>query len=334
MANLDFKEIGNILVVAEIIGGRIQPVSLELLKKARQLGDSLGARVNLALVGYGLEGLLEDLLDYDLDRIFQLDHPLLKDFDPQVYSRLLAGLVESREQDLILMPSTSLSRDLSPRLAARLGAGLIADCIDIGLEDGELIYTRPSYGGRALASLGINTRYKIATMRPGLMARLEKTPGRRAEVEKFEPSIDLDSVGTRILEKFPPREERANLKEARIVVAGGKGLARKEGFELLEDLARVLGGELASSRVAVDAGWIDRDYQVGQTGLTVRPDIYIACGISGAIQHQAGMNEAKYIVAINKDPEAAIFSLADYAIVGDLYEIIPSLIESLKAKGL
>lgn len=325
----------NIWILIEQIDGHVHPVSVELIGEGRKLADQIGKDVCVVLAGHQMDDVAEKLLHYPVNTVYYLDHPLLKDYNTDAYALVMAELIKEKKPEIVLVGATSIGRDLGPRVAAKVGAGLTADCtkLDIDPEDGKLLQTRPAFGGNLMATIVCpKSRPQMSTVRPGVMEKAQYSDEILGEVVRITPELDEKDIRTELVEKTDLGRKRVNLIDAKVIVSGGRGLKTPEGFALIEELADALKGEVGSSRAAVDAGWIDHIHQVGQTGTTVHPDLYVACGISGAIQHQAGMHESKYIVAINKDPEAPIFQICDFGIVGDLYEVIPELLKSLEGK--
>ncbi|MEW6547371.1 MAG: FAD-binding protein [Bacillota bacterium] len=317
--------------------GRVAPVVYELLGQARQLAGRLGAAVSAVLVGEGVAPLAGELVARGADQVLVVEDPALSDLREEPVAAALADLVWERKPEIFLFGATALGRSLAPRLAARLGTGLTADCtgLDIDPERRLLVQTRPAFGGNLMAVV-ICPRHRpqMATARPRVFRPLAPDPGRRGEIVSFPVDGSRLLCRTRLLEYAEEVTETVKLEDADIIVAGGRGLGGPESFSLLFELARLLGGAVGASRAAVDAGWIPYYHQVGQTGKTVAPKVYIAVGISGAIQHLAGMSSADVIVAINKNPQAPIFKVANYGIVGDLFEVVPALVGALrKGKG-
>ncbi len=329
-------------VLVEQDEGRIAPVSLELLGKARELADHLTGRVCGLLFGEGVEALAPQVIQYGADLVLLADHPELRLYRTLPYARLAIHLVRQRRPLIFLLGATPVGRDLAPRIASAVSAGLTADCTDLRIGDFErqgrvykdlLLQIRPAFGGNLVATI-VNPEMhpQMATVREGVMRSGRPDPARSGTVERVEPCWNGRDLELRIL-KREVRLPTVDLKQARVIVAGGMGVGSKEGFGLIRDLAEALGGQVAASRAAVDAGFISREHQVGQTGVTVRPRLYIACGISGAVQHRVGMDQSNTIVAINTDPHAPIFQIAHYKIVGDLHTIIPQMIRAYREQG-
>lgn len=328
--NLD--EYRGIWVFAEQRRNKISKVVFQLLGKGRELADTLNVELSAVLLGDKIGKLADELISYGADKVYFAESPRLKNYQTDAYAKVITDLIEKEKPEIVLYGATHIGRDLAPRISRRLGTGLTADCTELSIDEStrELLQTRPAFGGNIMATiLCPNHRPQMATVRPGIMKELPKAK-RNGKVIKVPVRLTERDLKTKIIEIKKEKRKKVNLEEAEIIVAGGRGVGSPEGFKLIEELAKVLGGEVGASRATVDAGWISQEHQVGQTGKTVRPRLYIACGISGAIQHRAGMANSDVIVAINKDKEAPIFKIADYGIVGDLHEIIPKMIEELK----
>ncbi len=329
----DFSDRKGVWVFAEQRSGDLNRVSIELLGKAGQLARDLGQEVAAVLLGHQVAHLVPTLMGFGAEKVYLVEDEVLNDYDTQAYARVLEELATEYKPNILLMGATHLGRDLAPRVSRRVGSGLTADCTQLSIDpdEGILWQTRPAFGGNVMATIANRfSRPQMATVRPGVMDPVP-TPGNKGEVVTHASSFSPVGLGTRILEAVKEDKAHVNLSDAKTIVAGGRGLGDKAGFDLLRQLARVLGAEMAGTRTAVELGWIPVANQVGQTGQTVRPDLYVACGISGAIQHRAGMMDSRFIVAINKDPYAPIFKVADWGIVGDLFEVIPKLIQELEA---
>ena len=321
-------EYEGIMVFAEQRDGNIHPISFELLGKAREIADKKGCEVSSVLLGYQMREKAKELIYYGADKVFLYDHPSLKEFDVINYKQNIVNLIREEKPEIVLIGATPLGRSLAPRIAAALKTGLTADCIDLQLdENGELIQVRPAFTGNIIAHIKTRTRPVMTTVRYKVFKAGERDTNRKGEVVEKEVKI-IEDVGVRILRKEPV--EIVNISDAEIIVSGGRGFKKPEDLKILEELAGLLGGVVGASRPLVDEGWISKDHQVGFSGNIVRPKLYLACGISGSPQHLAGMRDSEVIVAINIDPSAPIFNVADYGIVGDLYEIIPKLIEKLR----
>ena len=330
---MEKRECTGVLIFVQQMDGEVAPVSLELLGKGRELAAALGTEVTAALLGSGIDPLLPLLARYGAERIVVVDDPALETYMTEPYTRAMAAVTERFKPEILLCGATAVGRDLAPRLSARLHTGLTADCtgLEIDPQTRNLMMTRPAFGGNIMATIVCaEHRPQMATVRPGVMRRIEPLEGAQPPVERMRVEGLAEGMNVEILEVVKKVSAKKDIQEARVLVAGGRGMGGPENFAVLEELAEVLGGTVASSRASVDAGWVGKDRQVGQTGKTVRPDLYIACGISGAIQHLAGMEESGIIVAINKDPSAPIFEAADYGVVGDALKIVPMLAESIR----
>ena len=328
------EEYKNIFVFVEQREGKIQNVGLELLGKARELADSLEQEVYGVLLGNNIKSQAQDLISYGADKVLLVEDESLSVYTTEPYTQAISQLINEKKPSIVLIGSTTIGRDLGPRVSARVNTGLTADCtkLEINEEDKELWSTRPAFGGNLMATIVCpNHRPQMSTVRPGVMQKMTKDTNRNGEIRDVNINFNKDKFRVKVLETVK-KNSKVDITEAKILVSGGRGVANKEGFKKLEDLAFVLKGEVASSRAMVDAGVIDHERQVGQTGKTVRPDLYIACGISGAIQHIAGMESSEFIVAINKDEFAPIMQLADLGIVGDINKIVPMLTEKLKTE--
>lgn len=330
--NIDLADYNDVWIIGEQVGGQIHPVTRELMGEGLKIARTLQKKMAVVLPGYGIADDAKSLLCHGADTVYYLEHPLLENFTTDGYVAALAQHITAHKPEIVLIGATAFGRDIAPRLAARLGTGLTADCtaLEVDPEDGKLLMTRPAFGGNLMATIVCpKNRPQMATVRPGVME-----PAAETSVDgvflTVDVALDPKDILVRLIRTHLPQSRSVELAKAQVVVAGGRGLKSAEGFDLLRQLADILGGELGASRAAVDSGWIDAAHQVGQTGATVRPTIYVACGISGAIQHVSGMSESDTIVAINKDPDAPIFDICDYGIVGDLYEVIPALVASLQ----
>ncbi|WP_108831596.1 electron transfer flavoprotein subunit alpha/FixB family protein [Aedoeadaptatus coli] len=323
----------NVFVIAEQRDGELQKVSTELIGKARELADDLGQEVYAILLGENVKAKADVLIHHGADKVIVVDHPLVKEYVTEPYAKSIYTIVERYDPEIVLFGATSIGRDLAPRLAARIHTGLTADCtgLEIDSETRLLRMTRPAFGGNLMATIVCqNFRPQMATVRPGVMTPMENDNDRKGEVIMEDVGLTDADMNVKIIEVAKEEKKKLDITEARILVSGGRGLGGPEGFDLLAELAEAMEGEISSSRASVDAGWIEKARQVGQTGKTVRPDIYFALGISGAIQHLAGMEESGLIIAINKSDAAPIFDVADLGIVGDLHKILPKLIEQYK----
>lgn len=320
-------------VFAEQGEGELQSVGLELLGAGKRLAGTLDEELNAVLFGWDMGKAAQELITYGADKVYLVSDEKLHYYQCGIYTRVLTDLIKEQRPEIVLFGATTLGRSLAPRVAARLGTGLTADCIEleIGEEKRLLHQTCPAFGGNIMATiLCPYHRPQMATVRPKVMKRLSPDSSRKGEIIKVKAKIDNKDAMTRILDIVREETKVADLQEAEIIVSGGRGLGQAENFKLIEELAEVLGGAVGSSRATVDAGWISSCHQVGQTGKTVQPKLYVACGISGAIQHQVGMRSSESIIAINQDPHALIFNVATYGIVGDLFQVIPLLTRKLK----
>lgn len=314
-----------VLVLAEQFEGRFRKMAFEVLSEGKRLADGLGAPLTGVVLGSGVEAMAGELANYGPDRILVGDDPALADYTTDAYTNVLFDIVKEHNPKILLLSASTRGKDLAARLAARLDTGLAMDCITLRVDGDTLIATRPMFGGKVLADVAIQGTPKMAAIRPNVMEVVEVEKG--GGVEKV--PVNVGVAQTKVLEKKMEATAKVDLTEANIIVSGGRGMGGPD-FSLLEGLADVLGGTVGASRSAVDEGWRPHSDQVGQTGKVVSPDLYIACGISGAIQHLAGMGSSKYIVAINKDPEAPIFKKADYGIVEDLFKVVPSITAEVK----
>lgn len=323
----------NVFVIAEQRDGELQKVSTELIGKARELADDLGQEVYAILLGENVKAKADVLIHHGADKVIVVDHPLLKEYVTEPYAKSIYAIVQKYDPEIVLFGATSIGRDLAPRLAARIHTGLTADCTGLAIDEETrlLRMTRPAFGGNLMATIVCqNFRPQMATVRPGVMTPMENDNNRKGEVIMEDVGLTDADMNVKIIEVAKEEKKKLDITEARILVSGGRGLGGPEGFDLLAELAEAMEGEISSSRASVDAGWIEKARQVGQTGKTVRPDIYFALGISGAIQHLAGMEESGLIIAINKSDAAPIFDVADLGIVGDLHKVLPKLIEQYK----
>lgn len=329
---VDLSAYQDVWVFAEQREGRLMPVVRELLGEGKKLAGEIGCRLCAVLCGHEVEGLADELFSYGADQVYIADHQELNTYRTDAYTKVIFEAIEEYKPEIVLLGATHIGRDLGPCLAVKANTGLTADCtkLEIDPEDKKIKQTRPAFGGNLMATIVCPShRPQMSTVRPGVMEKAVCDPAHKGEIIRLTPSFGEGEIRTRVVEIVKSIKEAVSLTDARIIVSGGMGLGSAEGFELLKKLAHRLDGVVAASRAAVDAGWIDHAYQVGQTGTTVKPDIYIACGISGAIQHVAGMQGSEQIVAINSNENAPIFEVADYGIVGDLYQVIPALLEEL-----
>jgi electron transfer flavoprotein alpha subunit len=333
VSTLNIKEYKGVFVFAQQVDNKLAGVSFELLGKGKALAKDLGCDVTAILLGSGVEPLCASLTEHGADRVILVDDPALATYMTEPYAHALSEVLKKHKPEIVLYGATAIGRDLAPRVSARVHTGLTADCtgLDIEPETRHLLMTRPAFGGNIMATIVCaEFRPQMATVRPGVMQRCEPDASAPLKVERFEVKDLASRANVEILDVVKKVSGKMDIQDAKILVSGGRGMGGPENFSILEELAKVLGGAVSSSRAAVDAGWVEKDRQVGQTGKTVRPKLYIACGISGAIQHLAGMEESDLIVAINKDPGAPIFEVADFGLVGDLFKIVPLFTEAVK----
>lgn len=345
---MGLEQYKGVYVFAQQVDNKLSGIAFELLGKARELAKDLEAEVAAVLIGSDVKGLADELAAYGADKVIVVDDPELKEYRTEPYAHALASVINEFKPEILLVGATAIGRDLGPRVSARVATGLTADCTMLEIGDfpinpipgkeqkhNQLLMTRPAFGGNTIATIACpNHRPQMATVRPGVMQAIERIEGAKANVVEFNPGFTPDNKYVEILDIVKSVVDTVDIMDAKILVSGGRGVGSPENFKILEDLAAALGGEVSCSRAVVDSGWKPRDIQVGQTGKTVRPTLYFAIGISGAIQHVAGMEESDIIVAINKDETAPIFEVADYGIVGDLNKIVPKLTEAiLKAKA-
>jgi electron transfer flavoprotein alpha subunit len=328
----EIKEGKEIWVFAEQREGIISRVVFELLAKARELAQKLDVKLSSVLVCEKDESLSKQLISYGSDKVYLIEDKVLKDYRTDLYTKVLSDLIRKEKPQIVLYGATHIGRDLAPRLAQRITTGLTADCTGLDIDEDELlVQTRPAFGGNIMAQIKCpNHKPQMSTVRPGIFRMLEKDDKKKGEVIRVKSDVNKENSIIKILEIIKSKKRKVNLEEAQIIISGGRGLCDKQNFKLIEELASLIGGEVGASRAVVDAGWISKEHQVGQTGKTVRPKVYMACGISGAIQHRAGMQDSDIIIAINKDPDAMIFSVADYGIVADVRQFLPMLVEELK----
>ena len=329
----DLSAYKDVWVFCEQKKGVIQTISFELLGEGKKLAKKLGVKLCAVILGHNIESKIEDLTQRGADKIYVVDHPALKNYLDDPYTEVLTRLVEEYKPEIILCGATTIGRSLVSRVAVKIDAGLTADCTGLDIDEKEklLLQTRPAFGGNIMATIITpNHRPQMATVRHKVMKEAEIHKAHKAEVIRKKYPDDILKSRTTLIDIIEELEETVNLAEADIIVSGGRGLGGPENFSIVKELAKVLGAAVGSSRAAVDAGWIPYSHQVGQTGKTVCPKLYIACGISGQIQHLIGMQSSKVIVAINKDPDAPIFKVATYGIVGDIFEIVPALTKEFK----
>ncbi len=343
---MNLEEYKGVYVFAQQVDNEISSIAFELLGKAKDLAKDLSTDVTAVLIGSDVKGLADQLAEYGADKVIVVDDPELKDYRTEPYAHALSSVINKYKPEIMLVGATAIGRDLGPRVSARVATGLTADCTVLEIGDfplqavpgqeqlhNQLLMTRPAFGGNTIATIACPyNRPQMATVRAGVMQKIEPIKGARAVVEEFNPGFTPDNKYVEILDIVKSVAETVDIMDAKILVSGGRGVGSPENFKILEDLAEVLGGTVSCSRAVVDSGWKPKELQVGQTGKTVRPNVYFAIGISGAIQHVAGMEESDIIVAINKDADAPIFDVADYGVVGDLNKIVPKLTEALKAE--
>ncbi len=330
---MDLKDYKGVWTFAEQHDGELLGVSIELLGEGRKLADALGVELSAVLIGSGMDELAKTLVEHGADNVYVADDPILAQYQNDSYSKVIKEAIDKYKPEIVLVGATHEGRELAPSVAAMLETGLTADCTALAInDDGNLVQTRPAFGGNLMAEiLTAKHRPQMATVRPGVMDKAKKNADNKGNIVKLDADVKPEDIRTKIVEQVREVAGKISLTDADVIVAGGLGLGSADGFKLLQELAdEFTNGTIAASRACVDAGWIDHSYQVGQTGVTVKPQIYFACGISGMIQHVSGMKGSKYIVAINKNPEADIFDIADYGIVGDLYEVVPAIIEEVK----
>ena len=333
-----------VFVFAQQVDNVISNIAYELIGKGKELAKDLGVEVTAVLVGSDVKGLADQLAEYGADKVIVVDDPELKEYRTEPYTHAIASVIKEFKPEIFLIGATAIGRDLGPRVCARIHTGLTADCtkLDIGdfpmnpvpgreTKHNQLLMTRPAFGGNTIATIACpDFRPQMATVRPGVMQKAPKEAGKKAVVTEFNPGFTKNNKYVDILEVVKAVSNTVDIMDAKILVSGGRGVGSPENFKILDDLAEAIGGTVSCSRAVVDAGWKPKDLQVGQTGKTVSPNVYFAIGISGAIQHLAGMEESDIIVAINKDESAPIFDVADYGVVGDLNKIVPMLTEKIK----
>ena len=315
-------------IVAEQRDGALRKISFELASTARKLADQLGEEVCAVLCGSGIEGIAGQLGKYGVDKVYTADDPALEPYTTDAHAVAVAKVVKENDPAILLLGASTQGKDLSGRLVGKLATGLATDCTDVKIVDGKLLAVRPMYAGKCFGEITISSFPQMATLRPNVFPAVENA--KAGTVVKFDPALAAGQLKTKILEVQKDTGGKVDLTEANIIVSGGRGMKGPENYVILEELAAVLGATVGASRAAVDAGWRSQRDQVGQTGKVVSPNLYIACGLSGAIQHLAGMSSSKFIVAINKDAEAPIFAKADYGIVDDLFKVVPEFTKECK----
>lgn len=342
---MNLEEYKGVFVFAQQVDNKLNGIALELVGKGKDLAKDLGTEVTAVLIGSDVMGLTKELAEYGADRIIVVDDPELKEYRTEPYAHALAEVIKKYKPEIMLVGATAIGRDLGPRVSARIHTGLTADCTQLEIGDfpinpipgreqlhNQLLMTRPAFGGNTIATIACpNFRPQMATVRPGVMQKAERVEGAQAVIEEFNPGFVPNNKYVEILDIVKAVSDVEDIMDAKILVSGGRGVGSAENFKLLDDLAEALGGTVSCSRAVVDAGWKSKDLQVGQTGKTVRPSLYIACGISGACQHVAGMEKSDMIIAINRDPQAEIFSIANMGFIGDVKEILPLLKDEIIA---
>ena len=344
---MNLEEYKGVFIFAEQVDNKISGIAFELVGKAKDLAADLNMTVTAVLLGSGITEKANELAEYGADRVIVVDDPALETYMTEPYTHALSSVINEFKPEIMLVGATPIGRDLGPSVSARVATGLTADCTKLDIGDfplkpvpgkeneqkhNQLLMTRPAFGGNTIATIACpNNRPQMATVRPGVMQKKPRVAGATCEVVSYNPGFEKNSKYVEILEVVKAIKDTVDIMDAKILVSGGRGVGSPENFKILEDLAKAIGGEVSCSRAVVDAGWKPKDLQVGQTGKTVRPQVYIACGISGAIQHLAGMEESDLIIAINKDETAPIFDVADIGIVGDLNKIVPALTKEIEA---
>ena len=342
---MGLEEYKGVYVFAQQVDNELSGIAFELLGKAKELAKDLNTDVTAMLLGSDVKGLVDQLAEYGADKVIVVDDPELKNYRTEPYAHAVASIINEYKPEIVLVGATAIGRDLGPRVSARVATGLTADCTVLEIGDfpinpipgkeqkhNQLLMTRPAFGGNTIATIACpDNRPQMATVRPGVMQKIDPIAGAKAEVIEYNPGFTPNNKYVEILDIVKEVSDTVDIMDAKILVSGGRGVGSAENFKMLQDLADVIGGTVSCSRAVVDNGWMPKELQVGQTGKTVRPNVYFAIGISGAIQHTAGMEESDIIIAINKDETAPIFDVADYGIVGDLNKIVPKLTEALKA---
>ena len=346
---MGLEEYKGVFIYAQQVDNEISSIAYELLGKGKELAADLGTDVTAVLLGKDVKGLCDKLAEYGADKVIVVDDPELETYRTEPYAHALASVINEYKPEIMLVGATAIGRDLGPTVSARVATGLTADCTVLEIGDfplvaapgkeadqkhNQLLMTRPAFGGNTIATIACpDNRPQMATVRPGVMQKIDPIPGAKAEIIEYNPGFTPNNRYVEIQEIVKAVGQVENIMDAKILVSGGRGVGSAENFKMLQDLADALGGMVSCSRAVVENGWLAQDYQVGQTGKTVRPNVYFAIGISGAIQHVAGMEESDLIIAINKDADAPIFDVADYGIVGDLNKIVPALTEAIKANA-
>ncbi|MDF2821102.1 MAG: Electron transfer flavoprotein alpha subunit [Clostridiales bacterium] len=324
-----------IFIFVQQVDNKITGVSYELIGKGRELAVELGTEVTAVLLGSGIRSLADDLAAYGADKVILVDDPALEIYTTEPYTHAMDSIINKYKPEIVLYGATAIGRDLAPRVSARVHTGLTADCtkLEIDPQTQNLRMTRPAFGGNIMATIVCpDFRPQMATVRSGVMQKIKRIEGAKVNLEEYNPGFEKNNKYVEVLEVIKKVSSKIDIQDANILISGGRGVGKPENFKILDELAEVIGGTVSSSRPCVDSGWVEKELQVGQTGKTVRPNVYFAIGISGAIQHLAGMEESELIIAINKDESAAIFDVADYGIVGNLNEIVPILTKKIKAE--
>ena len=346
MKRMNLEEYKGVYIYAQQVDNELSDIAFELIGKGKELAEKLATDVTAVLLGYNVKELADKLAEYGADKVIVVDDKELETYRTEPYAHALSAVINEYKPDIMLVGATAIGRDLGPTVSARVKTGLTADCTLLEIGDfpmnpmpgkeqkhNQLLMTRPAFGGNTIATIACpDNRPQMATVRPGVMQKIEPKAGAKAEVINYNPGFTPNDKYVEILNVMKEVNDTVDIMDAKILVSGGRGVGSKENFKLLEDLAEVIGGTVSCSRAVVENEWLPVDRQVGQTGKTVRPNVYFAIGISGAIQHTAGMEEADIIVAINKDEDAPIFDVADYGIVGDLNKVVPQLTEMLKTE--
>ena len=341
---MGLEEYKGVYIYAQQVDNKLSDIAFELVGKAKELAADLNTEVTAVLLGSNVKALATELGEYGADKVIVVDNPALETYRTEPYAQALVSVINEYKPEIMLVGATAIGRDLGPTVSARVKTGLTADCTKLEIGDfpinampgqeqkhNQLLMTRPAFGGNTIATIACpDNRPQMATVRPGVMQKIEPVKGAKAEVIEYNPGFTPNNKYVEILDIVKDLSDTVDIMDAKILVSGGRGVGSKENFAMLQDLADVIGGTVSCSRAVVDNGWMPKELQVGQTGKTVRPNVYFAIGISGAIQHTAGMEESDIIVAINKDETAPIFDVADYGIVGDLNKIVPKLTEALK----
>ena len=343
---MGLEQYKGVYIYAQQVDNELSSIAFELIGKAKELAKDLDTDVTAVLIGYKVGNLVDSLAEYGADKVIVVDDPELETYRTEPYAHALASVINEYKPDIMLVGATAIGRDLGPTVSARVKTGLTADCTVLEIGDfpinptpnqeqkhNQLLMTRPAFGGNTIATIACpDNRPQMAPVRPGVMQKIEPVKGAKAEVIEYNPGFEKNDKYVEIINIIKQAKTTENIMDAKILVSGGRGVGSAENFQMLKDLAEVLGGTVSCSRAVVENGWLPVDLQVGQTGKTVRPNLYFAIGISGAIQHVAGMEESDIVIAINKDEDAPIFDVADYGIVGDLNKIVPALTQALKAE--